>query len=196
MKLYRLDGGHLRALKDQGFSLEQKLQRVIEGNLDTVFRLKLVKSEFVVHGSRIDTLAFDDETKSFVIIEYKREKSAGVADQGAFYLALMLDNRAEFVLEYLNRFPDSKLRKQDVDWSQSRVILVSDSFNLYQGWGNKLEGTTHRTLGAKLLESRNLGIEQVRPILGWQRRVWPAEGEQRTGAGGKGSENIRPGLAL
>ena len=166
MRLYKLDGGRLQLLKDQGFALEQKLQNIVEGNLETFFRLKFVKSEFVVHGSRIDTLAFDEETSSFVIIEYKREKTSGVADQGAFYLVLTLENKADFVLEYLNKFPDSKLKKQDVDWSQSRVILISDSFNVHQVGAIGLRELHTELWEAKLFENGIIGIEQVRPLWG------------------------------
>jgi len=37
-----------------------------------LFELGFVKSEFELHGLRIDTLTFDSESKAFVIIEYKR----------------------------------------------------------------------------------------------------------------------------
>lgn len=42
-----------------------------EANLQELFELDFVKSEFELHGLRIDTLAFDRESKGFVIIEYK-----------------------------------------------------------------------------------------------------------------------------
>ena len=59
-----------------------------------------MKSEFTLHNFRIDTLAFDEESKSFVIIEYKKDKSFSVVDQGYAYLSLMLNNKADFILEY------------------------------------------------------------------------------------------------
>ena len=65
-----------------------------------VFGLKFVGSQFALHGFRIDTLAFDQETSAFVIIEYKRDRSFSVIDQGYAYLALMLNNKADFILEY------------------------------------------------------------------------------------------------
>ena len=65
---------------------------------------------------RIDTLAFDTETKSFVRIEYKRDRSFSVVDQGFAYLSLMLNNKADFILEYNERMKDN-LKREDVDWS-------------------------------------------------------------------------------
>ena len=43
----------------------------------------------------------------------------------------MLNNKADFILEYNERM-DQSLRRDDVDWSASRVIFVSQSFNTYQ----------------------------------------------------------------
>ena len=69
---------------------------------------QIVQTEFA-HGSlRVDTLAFNQETRSFVIIEYKRDRNFSVIDQGYAYLALLLNNKADFILEYneaMNKFP-------------------------------------------------------------------------------------------
>ena len=43
----------------------------------------------------------------------------------------MLNNKADFILEY-NENKDFSLKKNDVDWSQSRVIFISPSFSKYQ----------------------------------------------------------------
>ncbi|MGG7177439.1 DUF5655 domain-containing protein [Clostridium paraputrificum] len=43
----------------------------------------------------------------------------------------MLNNKADFILEY-NESCNSTLKRDDVDWSQSRVIFVSPVFNNYQ----------------------------------------------------------------
>lgn len=76
-------------------------------------------------------MAFDESSKSFVIIEYKNNSNFSVIDQGYAYLSLMLNNKADFILEY-NENCNSTLKRDDVDWSQSRVIFVSPVFNNYQ----------------------------------------------------------------
>ncbi len=43
----------------------------------------------------------------------------------------MLQSRAEFILEH-NEKSGEALKRDDIDWSQSRVIFVSPSFNSYQ----------------------------------------------------------------
>ena len=82
--------------------------------------LQLVKSEFVIKNKRIDTLAFDNQNKAFIIIEYKRDKNVSVVDQGFTYLSLMLENKADFIVEY-NENMKVSLKREEVDWSQSRV---------------------------------------------------------------------------
>jgi len=80
-----------------------------------------VKSEFALNNFRINTLTFDKEAKALVIIEYKRDKNFSVIDQDYAYLPLMLDYKANFILEF-----NKKLKQNDVDWSQSRVLFVLD----------------------------------------------------------------------
>src|SRR5436309_5455438 len=90
----------LTKVDEQPFSREKELQRICERNLDLLFGLKFVSTEFLLNGLRIDTLTFDPEAQAFVIIEYKRNEQFSVIDQGYTYLALMLNNKADFILEY------------------------------------------------------------------------------------------------
>jgi Domain of unknown function (DUF5655) len=82
--------------------------------------------------SQLDTLAFDKESGAFVIIEYKKDRNFSVVDQGVAYLNLMLNNRADFILEYNEVFSDQPLKREDVDWSQSRIIFIAPQFTKYQ----------------------------------------------------------------
>ena len=92
----------------------------------------LVKSEFELHGLRVDTLAFDKESRAFVIIEYKKDRNFSVVDQGVAYLNLMLNNKADFILEYNEAFSSQPLKRGEVDWSQSRIIFISPEFTRHQ----------------------------------------------------------------
>jgi len=62
--------------------------------------LELVKSKFTRKNKRVDTLAYDPQACAFIIIEYKRDKNISVVDQGFTYLSLMLENLADFIVEY------------------------------------------------------------------------------------------------
>ena len=96
-----------------------------------MFDLQLVTSEFYLHNLRIDTLAFDPKAKSFVVIEYKKDKNLSVIDQGYSYLSIVLNNKADCILEYneKNRTP---IRKDDIDWTQTRVMFIAPVFTQYQ----------------------------------------------------------------
>lgn len=131
MPIYKQTDDKLIAIKEKRVGLEKTLQKLVETNLSEVFNLSFVASEFPLNNLRIDTLAFDEEAKSFVIIEYKRDKNFTVIDQGFAYLALLLNNKADFVLKY-NEKTKKNLRKDDIDWSQSRVIFIAQSFTKYQ----------------------------------------------------------------
>jgi len=144
--LYKIAGQNIKQIKTNPFKLEKDIQRLIEANLFSVMGLELVKSECPIKNKRIDTLAFDKETKSFVIIEYKRDKNSSVVDQGFTYLNLMLNNKADFIIEY-NEALKGNLKRNNVDWSQTRVIFVSQSFT-----ENQIESVNFKDIGIELWE--------------------------------------------
>ena len=132
MPLFSIKGDRLERVKEVPFKSERKdIQHTTESSLKEVFGFEFVKSELELGSLRIDTLAFDNENKSFIIIEYKIDQSFSVIDQGYAYLALLLNNKAEFILEY-NECKSQSLKRDDVDWSQSKVIFVSPQFTKYQ----------------------------------------------------------------
>lgn len=131
MQIFTHTKNQLSSLKEKPFRLEKDIQKLFEANLASINGLKLVKSEFVIKAQRLDTLAFDEDTNAFVIIEYKRERNFSVIDQGVSYLNLMLEYKADFIVEY-NESTQSNLKRSDVDWSQSKVIFVSPSFTNFQ----------------------------------------------------------------
>jgi predicted transport protein len=135
VRIFSIKGTKLSEIREQQFPSEKEIQRMTEANLQELFELDYVKSEFELHGLRIDTLAFDKESKGFVIIEYKRDKNFSLVDQGMAYLSLMLNNRADFILEYnesASASPSHSLKREQVDWSQSRIIFIAPEFTKYQ----------------------------------------------------------------
>ncbi len=131
MKLFDITTKKVEEVEQIPFKLEKDIQNLIESNVDTFFGLKLIQSEFSVDKYRIDTLCFNEETNSFVIIEYKKGNSYSVIDQGYTYLQLLLNNKSDFLL-VLSHYFNKVMRFDEVDWSQSRIIFVSPSFNSYQ----------------------------------------------------------------
>ena len=131
MPIYNINENNLSLIKKVDFKNERKLQRLTENNLEELFNLKFIATEFQVDNLRIDTLAYDSESNSFVIIEYKNVKNYSVIDQGYSYLSLLLNNKAEFVLKY-NQVFDKNNGKDDFDFSQTRVMFISPSYTTYQ----------------------------------------------------------------
>ena len=133
MPLFKIhDSEKLGRITEAPFRLEKDIQSLTEKNLTPIFGLEFVRSEFSIHNFRIDTLAFDKDAGTFVIIEYKRNKNFSVIDQGYAYLSLMLNNKADFILEYNENIKQGALKRNTVDWSQSRVIFISPSFTTHQ----------------------------------------------------------------
>ncbi|MDR1715185.1 MAG: DUF5655 domain-containing protein [Prevotella sp.] len=131
MQLYHQQKNTLSNLKEKTFKLEKDIQKLFESNIEQITSFKFVRTEFSLKNVRFDTLAFDEESKSFVIIEYKRDRNYSVVDQGVSYLNLMLEYKADFIVEY-NESCNKKLKRDDVDWSQSKVIFVAPSFTSFQ----------------------------------------------------------------
>ena len=131
MDLYNQKNKKLSQIESKSFNVEKDIQTIVEENTQELFNIDFVSSEFSLNDFRIDSLCYDEENNSFVIIEYKKGKSYSVIDQGYSYLSLMLNNKSDFILEY-NENKKNNLKRDDVDWSSSRVIFLSPSFNIYQ----------------------------------------------------------------
>ncbi|HUH18761.1 DUF5655 domain-containing protein [Albibacterium sp.] len=159
MAIYKL-GPQLDFIKELSFKLERDIQKIIENNLNSLLHLDFIKTEFALHNFRIDTLAFDRENKSFVIIEYKRDKNFSVIDQGYAYLSLMLNNKADFILEY-NESQQTTLKRSDVDWTQSRVIFISPSFTNYQREAINFKDLPIELYEIKRFENDTISFEQI-----------------------------------
>ncbi|MCE0721893.1 DUF5655 domain-containing protein [Legionella resiliens] len=146
MPIYISNMNLLTEIHENKFKLESEIQLLFEQNLTKLMQLTLVRSEFSIKNKRIDTLAYDEQTNAFIIIEYKRDKNISVIDQGFTYLSLMLENKADFIVEY-NEQLKRNLKRDDVDWSQTRVAFVSPFFT-----DNQIQATNFKDLAIELWE--------------------------------------------
>jgi predicted transport protein len=172
MALYTNQTGKLKEVKEKPFKLEKDIQKVFEENLSAIMGLVLVKSEFTIKNKRIDTLAYDPQACAFIIIEYKRDKNISVVDQGFTYLSLMLENKADFIVEY-NESLRQNMKREDVDWSQTRVAFVSTNFT-----ENQVQATNFKDIAIELWEvkqfendtlainpiKKSVAAESIKPI--------------------------------
>lgn len=161
MKLYNKTKNSVTLLKEIPFKLEREIQTLFESQLPELLGLRLVKSEFSIKNRRIDTLAFDTQSNAFIIIEYKRSKSNSVVDQGFTYLNLMLENKADFIIEY-NESCKGKLQRKDIDWSQTRVIFVSTSFTENQKLATNFKDIAIELYEVKQYEGGTIAINPIK----------------------------------
>ncbi|KKS05036.1 hypothetical protein A2W45_01680 [Candidatus Curtissbacteria bacterium RIFCSPHIGHO2_12_41_11] len=131
MPAFQLTSGKLFQIKEKKIDLEKDVQGLTEKNLEAIFGLQFISTEFHIENFWIDTLAFDPQANSFVIIEYKRDQSFSVIDQGISYLNTVLRNKAELVLEY-NEKTGKSLNRTTVDWNQIRVMFIAQRFTAHQ----------------------------------------------------------------
>ena len=159
MKLYSITNDKLKSISSVNFKLERDIQNLIEKNLYELFNLQFVKSEFTIKNFRIDTLGYDKENKSLVVIEYKKDRNFSVIDQGYTYMSLMLNNKSDFILEY-NEVCKGTLKRDDIDWTQSKVIFISPQFTEYQKHSVNFRDVPFELWEIKKYENNTIGLIQ------------------------------------
>ena len=131
LKLFRITNGSAQELKGKSVALEVSLQRLIEANMETLFGVRFLATEYSTgakHRGRIDSLGLD-ETGSPVIFEYKRAVNESVINQGLFYLDWLVDHKGEFQLLVMEKLDPAVAA--DIDWRNPRVICVASGFTRY-----------------------------------------------------------------
>ena len=70
MDVYKVSNQNkLDVVNNTSFENEKEIQNLVEKNLETLFNLTFVKTEVVCEQFMFDTLCWDEENKSFIIIE-------------------------------------------------------------------------------------------------------------------------------
>lgn len=163
MAIYLTKNGRLTFVEEVDFKLEKDIQKICEDDIHQLFGLEIVKSQFTFQNFRIDTLAFNPKSKSFVVIEYKKDRNFSVIDQGYAYLSLLLNNKADFVLEY-NENKKKSLKRDDIDWTQTRVVFVSPFFTQYQIQSINFKDLPIELWEIKKYANETISFEQIQPL--------------------------------
>lgn len=163
MAIYSIKNRKLSFIEEINFKLEREIQEICEENLNQLFGWELVKSQFTLQNFRIDSLVFDSKSKSFIIIEYKKDKNFSVIDQGYAYLSLLLNNKADFILEY-NENCKASLKRDDIDWSQTRVVFISPSFTQYQIQSINFKDLPIELWEIKKYANETISFMQIQPL--------------------------------
>lgn len=129
IKLFQQSGNTLQQLSSPETPLEKALQTLFERNLETLLGVRFLASEYVTtNGGRMDTLGVDENGYP-VIIEYKRDRSENVINQGLFYLDWLMDHRGDFEILVRDKF--GKDAAQAIEWSAPRLICIASDFTRY-----------------------------------------------------------------
>lgn len=131
VKLFRVTNASAEELVGRPVKLEKKLQTLIERNIEMFLHVRFVASEYSTgktHAGRIDTLGLD-ENFCPTIIEYKRNSSTNVINQGLFYLDWLMDHKAEFEQLVQKQFGQEAADR--LDWSAPRLLCIAEDFTRY-----------------------------------------------------------------
>ena len=127
IKLFDIKDG-VRQLVSSEVLLERELQTLIEKNMETLFGVRFLKSEYSITNGRMDSIGID-ENNCPVIFEYKRSSNENLINQGLFYLDWLLDHKADFKLLVIEKM--GREAAELIDWSVPCVICVANDFTKY-----------------------------------------------------------------
>lgn len=159
--LYSIKEEKLKVVSEDEFKLEKDIQKLVEKNINTLLDIEFVSSEFAINNFRFDTLAFNRESKAFVIIEYKKGKNESLIDQGYAYLNTLLDRKADLVLKY-NEVFNVNYRVNDIEWEQTRVIFISPKFTEYQIKANDFKNNPIELIKVTKYENAMIEVDRLK----------------------------------
>lgn len=133
LKLFNIIDNKAVECKTEPVLKERSVQIFIEENLEVLFNIRFIRSEFQFVANdgkqgRMDSLGLD-ENNCPVIIEYKRSSNDNVINQGLFYMDWLQSHKKDFEWLVLEKF--NKETADSIDWSQARLICIAQDFNRY-----------------------------------------------------------------
>ena len=159
MPLFTVSKSTLQPVAQSKFTSEKLLQQLVERNFDTVFKCRLVASEFSTgaqHAGRIDTLGLSEDNNP-VIIEYKNVESSDLVNQSLFYLSWIQDHRGDFEIAAQKVLGP----KVEVDWSDVRVICIAPNYRKYDLHAVRMMGANIELWTYRLFANDVLYLEEI-----------------------------------
>lgn len=121
----------LKPIKQVPIKVEKDLQRFSELHLEEIFNLKFISTEFEIGNYRIDSVGFDEKTRSFVIIEYKKEINEGVLSQVEVYYKLFLKH-TDLIVETYNKLFNTNYSEDYFNFENTNIIIIAPGFTRFQ----------------------------------------------------------------
>jgi predicted transport protein len=130
MALFKIDENEkIKKMEIGQFNNEKELQRLCEKNLEELFQVKFVATEFPFadeYSGRLDTIGLDYKDNP-VIIEYKFDKNQAVLSQALFYMDWLVNHKGDFEMA-----AKAKLGvNTQIKWDNPKMILVAQDYNKY-----------------------------------------------------------------
>lgn len=130
MALFKLsENNELKKINLKNFDSEKELQRLCEVNLEELFQVRFVATEFQIndgYDGRLDTIGIDYDGNP-VIIEYKLEKNSYVISQTLFYMDWLVNHHADFEMA-VQRKLGSDIK---VSWNNPKMLIIAQEYNKY-----------------------------------------------------------------
>ncbi|MFE6160008.1 DUF5655 domain-containing protein [Streptomyces sp. NPDC056486] len=166
LKLFRMESTNsgMTEVMPRLADVEADVQGLVEAHMEALLGVRFLASEYStgpVHGGRIDSLGLD-ENGSPVIVEYKRGVDVGVIHQGLFYLAWLMDHRAEF--ERLVRDRIGATAACQVLWSGPRLICIAGDFTRFDIHAVREHRRSIDLVRYRFFGSDLLGLETVASV--------------------------------
>ncbi|MGD3111336.1 DUF5655 domain-containing protein [Streptomyces sp. YGL11-2] len=165
LKLFNTRGG-VTEVAPRLAEVEADVQNLIETHMDTMLGVRFLASEYVidcVDGGRIDSLGLD-ENNAPVIVEYKRDKDAGVINQGLYYMAWLTAHKDAF--RNLVRDRLGATAASQVVWSSPRLICVAGDFTRYDAHAVREHRRSIDLVRYRYFGSDHIGLETVASVAG------------------------------
>lgn len=131
IKLFSLCDKGAKELASHSAKLEKDLQAQIEHNMEVLLGIRFLATEHDTgssHNGRIDSLGLD-ENNCPVIIEYKRDRSSALINQGLFYLDWLQKNPADFRWLVMEKF--GRDTAESIEWNGARLLCIAADFPKY-----------------------------------------------------------------
>ncbi|MER7540399.1 DUF5655 domain-containing protein [Streptomyces sp. NPDC097704] len=165
LRLFNTKGGVTEVMPRLA-EAEADVQGLVEANMETLLGVRFLASEYVIDcpdGGRIDSLGLD-ENNAPVVIEYKRGTSAGVINQGLYYMAWLTAHKDAFRALVRDRLGASAASQ--ILWSAPRLVCVAGDFTRYdvhavREYRRSIDLVRYRYFG-----NDHIGLEAVASVTG------------------------------
>jgi len=120
---------------------EKDLNRFICDNWAALFpKFTFIKSEFPIKGNvrsigtggKIDILAYNPETKKFIVLELKKDFERNITDQAADYRDYIQENFSEIYLHSIQSYGAKLPNFADISTSSVEIMLIAKRFSVTQ----------------------------------------------------------------